>query len=195
MTRKEISNAVLGVSGLGFHKFLSSPIDRTKYAIKMLVRNTVAQNEGVLFPNTLTLRGINFAFVDWILAKIRAVRKSKGVSQQEMADLLSVDLKTYGNWENGRVDLTLRMIQRIAKALKVDETVIWDPGQFNDPTWKPNPSVKFTVNEPTEKYNTAKDDELIKTKDALIEQLQENNRLLKEKLENLQGEKKKKSKV
>ncbi|HMX02926.1 MAG TPA: helix-turn-helix transcriptional regulator [Cyclobacteriaceae bacterium] len=71
--------------------------------------------------------------MDWILAKIRAVRQSKGISQSQLAEKIGIDLKTYSNWERGRTDLTTRNIDRIAKALEVDPKVIWDPEQFTNP--------------------------------------------------------------
>jgi transcriptional regulator with XRE-family HTH domain len=140
-------------------------------------------------PNTLIVRGINFTSVNWIVSKIRAIRKAKGISQDQLAEKIGIGLKAYNNWETGRTDLTLSMIQRIAKGLEVDEKVIWDPGQFNDPNWKPDESMKFNVQEPEVPYG--KDDELLKAKDALIEQLQENIILLKEKLQQFEGKKKK----
>lgn len=83
--------------------------------------------------------------MDWIRAKIRAVRQSKGISQRQIAEEIGVDLKTYGNWETGRTDLTLSSIKRIASALHVDERVFWDPDQFNNPNWKPHADVEFAL--------------------------------------------------
>lgn len=83
--------------------------------------------------------------MDWIRAKIRAVRQSKGISQRQIAEEIGVDLKTYGNWETGRTDLTLSSIKRIAAALKVDERVFWDPEQFSNPNWKPHSDVEFSL--------------------------------------------------
>lgn len=75
------------------------------------------------------------------------------VSQEEMADRLSIDQRTYGNWETGKTELTLKNIERIAEALKVDSKIFWDPGDFQ--ARYPLPTDKaLVVEEPPLVYNT-----------------------------------------
>jgi transcriptional regulator with XRE-family HTH domain len=147
---------------------------------------------GKISPNNLAIRGINFAGMDTILAKIRAVRKNKGLSQEEIADKIGIDQKTYGNWETGRTDLTLRMIERIAKAMDVDVKVFWDPRQFEDPNWKPDNSYQFSdpgsqANDGDQEYTPSLVKELLDTKNKLITQQAELIKIQKEEIERLKA--------
>lgn len=102
---------------------------------------------------TLGNQGKIFLMMDWILTKIRSVRREMRVSQEEIADRIGIDQKTYGNWETGRTELTLKNIERIAEALRVDSKIFWDPGAF--PARYPLTTDKPTVvEEPVLVYNT-----------------------------------------
>ena len=48
--------------------------------------------------------------------KLKQVRKENGYSQADLADALSVDIKTVGNWERGK---TLPDIEQLWKCAKV----------------------------------------------------------------------------
>jgi transcriptional regulator with XRE-family HTH domain len=153
-----------------------------------------AEREFLKFlPNPLIASRINFAGMDIILAKIRAVRKSKGISQEQLAEKIGVDLKTYGNWETGKTDMTFRMLERIAKAIEVPVKVFWDPAQFDDPDWKPDEAVKFSltgVNEAESEYMPGTHqlyNDLIETKNKLIAQQAELIKIQKEEIERLKS--------
>lgn len=104
--------------------------------------------------------------MDWVNAKIKALRKTRGLTQEEMAEKLSVQQATYSSWETGKVDLTLTNIERIAVALGVDIKAIWDPDHFSKKHWQP--SIKLTdVAESDVVYEKLND------KDALITALKE----------------------
>ena len=45
--------------------------------------------------------------------KIRQVRLEKKFSQKEIAKKLSIEQATYSNWESGKTDLTLSMLDRL----------------------------------------------------------------------------------
>ncbi len=51
--------------------------------------------------------------------KIRQIRISKGLSQENMADMLGVSTTTYGDIERGRTELTLSRIESLAKIFDV----------------------------------------------------------------------------
>lgn len=51
---------------------------------------------------------------------IRKLRAKTRKSQQEMADLLEVERKTYVNWENGQTDIKSEYIPKLAKIFNVD---------------------------------------------------------------------------
>jgi len=94
--------------------------------------------------------------MEWILSRIKGLRVQKDLSQQDMADKLSVDLKTYGNWERGEVDLTFKMLERIAKAMDVDVKYFWDPDQFENKNFQPNEDLSLMIGEKVERYGLRK---------------------------------------
>jgi transcriptional regulator with XRE-family HTH domain len=134
---------------------------------------------GQISPNILAIKRINFACVDWILAKIRGVRREKGISQEQIADLIGIDQKTYGNWETGRTEMTLTNLERIAKALEVPVTFFWDAKNYD-----PKQADPGKVNEPDP--DLYKD--LLSTKDKLINEQKERIKLLQEKLSKYETE-------
>ncbi len=78
-----------------------------------------------------------FVTMDWVLTKIREFRKSKGYSQEQLADLLNIEQKTYSNWERGRTDMTIQNLQKIALALNIDVKELWDESK-----WISKPAIK-----------------------------------------------------
>jgi transcriptional regulator with XRE-family HTH domain len=54
-----------------------------------------------------------------ILARIRQIRRSKGISQSTMANALFMAIKTYQNMENGLTKIDIERLERIAKVLEV----------------------------------------------------------------------------
>lgn len=59
--------------------------------------------------------------------RISLVRKSKGVTQQELADRLGVHFVTVSKLERGVMQLTAKWIMRLADALDVQPGEIWSP--------------------------------------------------------------------
>ena len=51
---------------------------------------------------------------------LRVIRNKKNISQQEIADFLGVDRKTYVNWEAGIADIKSMYIPRLAEYLHVE---------------------------------------------------------------------------
>ena len=52
--------------------------------------------------------------------KLKQVRKENGYSQADLADALSVDIKTVGNWERGKTLPDIEQLWKCAKALNTD---------------------------------------------------------------------------
>lgn len=51
--------------------------------------------------------------------KLKEMRKSRKLSQQDMADLLNVKLRTYASWERQENNLSLENAVKIAKCLNI----------------------------------------------------------------------------
>jgi DNA-binding XRE family transcriptional regulator len=51
---------------------------------------------------------------------LRAIRNRNNTSQQEVADFLGIDRKTYVSWEAGTVDIKSSYIPKLAKFLHVE---------------------------------------------------------------------------
>lgn len=66
----------------------------------------------------ITHRDILLKFGD----KMQKVRKEKGISQEELASMLSMHRTYVGMVERGERNPTIRTLYKIAKALKVDSS-------------------------------------------------------------------------
>lgn len=54
--------------------------------------------------------------------RIKAIRKEARITQEELAEKLSVNRATVSKYENGDISLSLEMLRKIAAALNVDWT-------------------------------------------------------------------------
>lgn len=63
---------------------------------------------------------------DALSANIKRLRNEKGLSQQQLADMLFVDRSTVTYWETGRRAPDAKMMPRIAKALGTTITALYD---------------------------------------------------------------------
>jgi transcriptional regulator with XRE-family HTH domain len=61
--------------------------------------------------------------------KIRGIRSLKGLSQENMAEMLGLSLPTYADIERGKKDLTFRRLEKVAEKLGV---TLNDILSFND---------------------------------------------------------------
>ena len=52
--------------------------------------------------------------------RIREVRKSKGISQERLAEMADIDRSYMGNIERGEKNITLKKVYDICDALKVE---------------------------------------------------------------------------
>jgi transcriptional regulator with XRE-family HTH domain len=60
-------------------------------------------------------------------ANIRAIRKQRGVSQEQLADALGVHRTYMGGVERGERNLTLRSLERLAERMGVDPVSLLQP--------------------------------------------------------------------
>ena len=62
---------------------------------------------------------------------LRAIRTRKNVSQQEVADFLNIDRRTYVSWEAGTSDIKSSFIPKLAEFLHVEINDLF-PKKSND---------------------------------------------------------------
>ena len=58
--------------------------------------------------------------------RLAAFRKEKGLSQQELADMMETSKTTVTNWETGRFKPTWDMLEKIASVLDVSLAMLVD---------------------------------------------------------------------
>ncbi len=56
--------------------------------------------------------------------RIRVLRRQKGYSQQELADILSKSLRTIQKYETGEIEISISMINELAKVLDTTSTYL-----------------------------------------------------------------------
>lgn len=61
--------------------------------------------------------------------KIRGIRLLKGYSQENLAEMLQLSLRAYGDIERGKTDISDSRLQQIAEALGVSSTDILSFGE------------------------------------------------------------------
>ncbi|PIF32039.1 helix-turn-helix protein [Flavobacterium sp. 9] len=68
-----------------------------------------------------------------IISKIKLIqtRLAKGLSQEEIADLIGMSQSNYSRRESGRTNITETEWQRIAKELGVEKEIIFEPEEQN----------------------------------------------------------------
>lgn len=64
--------------------------------------------------------------------RIAEARKTKGVTQQELADRLGIHSVTMSKLERGKMQLTTKWINRIAEALGIDAAEVWTPTSYEE---------------------------------------------------------------
>ena len=62
---------------------------------------------------------------------IRAKRRSKGLTQEEMADKLTMSVNGYGDIERGLSDIKLTRLEQIAELLDVELSELFEDGSKN----------------------------------------------------------------
>ena len=65
--------------------------------------------------------------------KIRRVRLRKGITQNQIAEKIGISQPTYAQWENGKRKPKLETLKKIADALEVPVSTLYDDYEFVDP--------------------------------------------------------------
>lgn len=128
--------------------------------------------------------------------KIRAIRTQQKISQEQMAERLDLTPQAYSKMESGKTKLSLDRIQQIAQILNIDVTELIhnnDNGVFlliNENCTNENLNNgaiiyhgnQQSINEQELKHDNEKMQIIITHKDEIIEQLKQENALLKQML-------------
>lgn len=128
--------------------------------------------------------------------KIRAIRTQQKISQEQMAERLDLTPQAYSKMESGKTKLSLDRIQQIAQILNIDVTELIhnnDNGVFlliNENCTNENLNNgaiiyhgnQQSINEQELKHDNEKLQLIITHKDEIIEQLKQENALLKQML-------------
>lgn len=65
-------------------------------------------------------------FIEQVCAKIKEIRKKKGIVQEDLVDRTGFDIKQIGNIENGISNTSISNIAQIARALEVHPRELLD---------------------------------------------------------------------
>lgn len=128
--------------------------------------------------------------------KIRPIRTQQKISQEQMAERLDLTPQAYSKIESGKTKLSLDRIQQIAQILNIDVTELIhnnDNGVFlliNENCTNENLNNgaiiyhgnQQSINEQELKHDNEKMQLIITHKDEIIEQLKQENALLKQML-------------
>ena len=104
--------------------------------------------------------------------KIRALRTSKGWTQDKMAELLHLSLNGYANIERGDTEMTISRLEQIAKIFDMNYLDLLNMGEKNN-------GIYFSGNHNSNTYQINGDGAALA---AEIEKLKTENIYLKEKI-------------
>lgn len=77
--------------------------------------------------------------------KLTNTRLAKGISQEELADLIGMTQSNYSRRENGHKKITELEWQKIAKELGVNKEEIYEPDPDTDPKNEVPKMLQFTI--------------------------------------------------
>jgi transcriptional regulator with XRE-family HTH domain len=125
----------------------------------------------------------NQIFISMEKTKLLEMRKSKGFSQQYMAEKLNMDVSTYHRRENGQVNIHISEWEKLAKILNVPLSEIYESDEKQVFICNDNTSQNFLgTNNSTNNIYTVPE-ALLKTQEKYIAKLEEENKELKRLLE------------
>lgn len=116
--------------------------------------------------------------------KLRTVRKMKGFTQQQMAEVIPTDVSNYSRKESGAVSITQTEWNKLAKFLEVPIEEIYEEEEakivIENPVFSDNTGVNVGNNNATANISNELSIEIIKTMQEYIGLLKEEiNRLKK----------------
>ncbi len=120
---------------------------------------------------------------------IKKHREFKGIRQQDLAERLSMSLRSYQSLENGETKLDLERLGQIAKQLEttVEELLKGEGMLVHQEIKDGGTSCGFSTTGNVYNYSIEKDvlDKLLSSKDNEIQSLKDENRFLREKIDQL----------
>ncbi|MGV8091053.1 MAG: helix-turn-helix domain-containing protein [Mangrovibacterium sp.] len=119
---------------------------------------------------------------------IRKHREYKGLRQQDLADRLNMNLRSYQNLESGATKLDLERLAQIAEVLETPiEDLLRQDGVFIHQEIKEASGTGSGAGHIYNNYGVDKDvlDKLIASKEGEIQMLKEENKYLKDKIDQL----------
>jgi transcriptional regulator with XRE-family HTH domain len=129
--------------------------------------------------------------MDTARLNIKRRRALKGLRQQDMADKLCMNIRSYQNLESGSTRLDLERLEQISGILETSmEDLLKQEGMYVHQEVKEGGSGSgsgFNTTGDVYNYNMEKEilDRLLSAKDSEIQLLKEENKYLKEKIDQL----------
>jgi transcriptional regulator with XRE-family HTH domain len=127
--------------------------------------------------------------MDTARLNIKKQREIKGLRQQDLADKMSMSLRSYQSLENGETKLDLERLEQIAKVLETNiEELLKNEGMYVYQEVKDGGSGSgcgFNTTGNIYNYGVEKEivDKLLAAKDSEIQLLRDENKYLREKLD------------
>jgi transcriptional regulator with XRE-family HTH domain len=95
---------------------------------------------------------------DELSEKIRLIRLSKNLSQQNIADELGITVSAYSNMERGVTEITIQRLKKIAQILQVNLNDLITDNILNDQPEIPYKNIPQKINFILNELNTQKKD-------------------------------------
>ncbi|EKH8499479.1 helix-turn-helix transcriptional regulator [Salmonella enterica] len=74
--------------------------------------------------------------------KLKEIRKSEGLTQAEFADITGVNIGTIKNYESGKREVGLSVVDRVIKSRDFEKYTMWlMTGKTNEPAGQISPSL------------------------------------------------------
>ena len=95
---------------------------------------------------------------DELSEKIRLIRLSKNLSQQNIADELGITVSAYSNMERGDTEITIQRLKKIAQILQVNINDLITDNILNDQPEIPYNNIPQKINFILNELNSQKKD-------------------------------------
>lgn len=90
--------------------------------------------------------------------RLRQLRKEKGLKQQDIADILSVNESTYGRYENGKRQLHIEDLEKLCKFYNVSADYILGFTEKREIKWNEQISKNINIIQNRNNINNIKID-------------------------------------
>lgn len=114
--------------------------------------------------------------------KLRNVRKRKGITQQQIADIIATDVSNYSRKENGDVKIIKEEWEKIAKFLEVPLEEIYEDEEIKQTNYFENNTHSNNIGNVSGNYYCNVPEFLLESQRELIELLRKENQRLQEEL-------------